>query len=94
MKKHLLSYDLISDKIEKVSSHLFTQRFDTKIENLAISPNEAYLAVFSQAGYVMVLNAKTKQFLFEFKMNEPCTSVAFSFDSKYLFSAGKNGKIY
>lgn len=28
MKKHLLSYNLVTDKVEKISSHLFTQRFD------------------------------------------------------------------
>ncbi|KAL4506056.1 hypothetical protein ABPG72_013817 [Tetrahymena utriculariae] len=94
LKKHLLSYNLLNDRIEKISSHLFTQRFDQKIEHFALSPNEAYIALFSEPGYIMILNAKTKQFLFEFKMNEPCTSVAFSHDSKYLFSSGKNGKIY
>jgi U3 small nucleolar RNA-associated protein 18 len=42
----------------------------------------------------MVLSGSSKQFLFEFKMNEACNSVCFDNESKYLFSAGAGGKIY
>lgn len=31
-KKHLISYDLVSDKLEKISSYLFTQRFSKKLD--------------------------------------------------------------
>ncbi|EGR30830.1 WD repeat protein [Ichthyophthirius multifiliis] len=93
-KRHLLYYDLVSDKVEKISSHLFTQRFSSKIDKFVISPDQNYIAVYSSEGYIMILNAHTKQFLFEFKMNEECKSLCFSFDSKFLFSGGKTNKIY
>lgn len=37
MKKHLLSYNLITDKIEKISSYLFTNRFEKYINNFTVS---------------------------------------------------------
>ncbi len=40
MKKHLLSYNLVNDKLEKISSFLFTNRFDKKINNFTVSNND------------------------------------------------------
>ena len=40
MKKHLLSYNLVNDKLEKISSFLFTNRFEKKINYFEVSKNE------------------------------------------------------
>jgi len=60
LKRHLLSYNLINDHIEKISSHLFTDRFDKKIDNFCVSPNQDYISLFNDKGYIMVLSGHTK----------------------------------
>eukprot|EP01016_Furgasonia_blochmanni_P057191 TRINITY_DN9888_c0_g1_i4.p1 TRINITY_DN9888_c0_g1~~TRINITY_DN9888_c0_g1_i4.p1 ORF type:complete len:490 (+),score=76.98 TRINITY_DN9888_c0_g1_i4:60-1472(+) len=94
LKRHLLSFDIVKETFEKISNGLFTSRFDKPPLNFAVSKDEQYIAVFGDTGYVIVLSGNTKQKLFEVKMNEPCSAVAFSPDSKYLVSSGKGGKIY
>eukprot|EP00825_Cyclidium_porcatum_P004534 TRINITY_DN1213_c0_g1_i2.p1 TRINITY_DN1213_c0_g1~~TRINITY_DN1213_c0_g1_i2.p1 ORF type:complete len:313 (+),score=59.43 TRINITY_DN1213_c0_g1_i2:141-1079(+) len=92
-KKHLICYDLISDRLEKISSFLFTQRFSKKLDKFVCSTDGNYISLMNDEGYIVILSGKTKQFQFELKQNQAAKSVCFSPDSKYLYSVGQ-GKIY
>lgn len=95
LKKHLLTIDLQKDSIEKVSSYLFTNRFEKKLGKFIMSRDEKYIALFNKEGfYVMILDAKTKQFLYEIKVTESLSSVDFSWDSQYVFALGMSGSIF
>ncbi len=69
------------DKVEKISSNLFTNRFEKPELKFAISPNDEYICIYGESGYLIILHGKTKQKLFEFKMNEICCDVSFTPDS-------------
>lgn len=94
MKKHLLLYDINSDKIQKISSAIFTSKVDKKIEEFSVSPSEDYLALTNDKGNIFIFLASTKQYLFELKANSKCSSLNFSNDSQFLFASGMDGKIY
>ena len=50
MKKHIISYDLNTDKMEKISNKNFTEYFHKQIDTFTISPDEKYLAMFNTEG--------------------------------------------
>jgi len=91
LKKYMLAVDLEKENVEKISSHLFASKFNKKIERF--SANDEYITLLSDEGYIVVLSAKTKQYLFELKMNEKCLDAKFSGQNQ-LFSVGEGGRIY
>ncbi|KRX05392.1 WD40-repeat-containing domain [Pseudocohnilembus persalinus] len=95
LKKHLLCIDLQKDKIEKVSSHLFTQRFTQKLGKFVLSKSQKYIALFNKSGYfVMILDGQTKQFLFEIKTTEGIRHLDFAYDDKFIFVLGVTGSVF
>lgn len=81
MKKHLLCIDLQKDNIEKISSHLFTNRFEKKLGKFVLSKDEKYIALCNRGGFfIMILCGKTKLFLYEIKVTEAVASADFSYD--------------
>jgi len=94
LKKHLLTYDLLSEKTEKYASNLFTSFFDKSIDDFSISHDEKYIALNNNKGDIIMLSAKNKEYLYHLKCNEPITATQFTHDSRYLFSASNTGKIY
>lgn len=53
-----------------------------------VSPCGTYLAFRGSYGYIHILSMKSKEMLFQFKMNGDVTSLCFSPDAKYLYSHG------
>lgn len=83
-------YDMIAGKIlrsklEKGNHNRFSLR------GFQISPNGHYLAACDNNGYINILSTSTKENIAELKMNGEVTSLAFSPNSNYLLSHGKDG---
>ena len=96
-KKHFLSFNLEKEKIQKISSALFTENYTKKSNKFEVSPNEDYIALFgNENGYISILDANTKQFLFELKSNFGCESVKFSpINKNILYSSSSiGGKVH
>lgn len=94
LKKYLLSFDLVKESFDKSSPSFITARLENKIKSFALSPDEQTIALFGHNQYVMMVSAKTKQLLYEFRLNSECSSVCFSPDSDYLFTSTEDGNIY
>jgi len=94
LKKYVLSFDLVKETFEKSAPSFITDRLEGKIKSFLISPDEKYIALYGHNQYLMMLSAKTKQLLYEFRLNSECSAVTFSSDSDQLFASTEDGDIY
>lgn len=94
MSKYFVTLDLGSERLERISPSFVTSRLDGKIKGLVISPSEDVFALWGESCYISIMCAKTKQLLYELKVNNPISTVTFSTDSTHLFCACQDGSIY
>lgn len=59
-----------------------------------VSPCNKYIIVLGKDGYIILLSAKTKQWVANLKMNSGVVDVAFSPSSNQLWSLGFDGSVY
>ena len=71
-----------------VETNFLTGRMERKWRGCQVSPDNQYICLLGDDGNVVVLSNKTKQWAFNMKMNGLVNSIAFSKDSKYMYSAG------
>lgn len=60
-KKHLIAYNIQSNKETRISSSLFTRNVGVRgkrnvLVNFCIDPQDTYLAVYSESGYIGILD--------------------------------------
>jgi U3 small nucleolar RNA-associated protein 18 len=94
MKEYILSFDLAKETFERSSPSFITDRLQGKIKSCLVSPDEKYMAVYGHNQYLMMVHAKTKQLLYEFRLNSEISSCSFSQDQKYVFASTEDGSIY
>lgn len=81
-QKYFYTYDLLSGHTQRI----FLPKTLTKIHNFEISPCGKYFGVIGRFGEVHLLHTSTMELLCTLKQEHDATSVAFSIDSKYLFT--------
>lgn len=60
-----------------------------------LSKDEKFIGLFNKDGFfVMILDASSKQFLFEIKVTEAISSIDFSLDGQFVFILGMQGSIF
>ncbi|XP_012280583.1 U3 small nucleolar RNA-associated protein 18 homolog isoform X2 [Orussus abietinus] len=90
MRNYCHSYDLITGKTFKIPlPHAMTN-----MKKFQVSPDGKLIAVCGRMGEVHLLTGDTKELVDTLKMNKKCYAVAFSPDSRTLFSHGDGGVIY
>ena len=94
LKKYILSFDLVKETFDKSAPSFVTSRLDGKIKSFTLSPDEQKIALFGNNQYILIISAKTKQLLFELRLNSECSACCFSHDGKYLFAATEDGQLY
>lgn len=81
-QKYFYKYNLISGQTQRI----FLPKVCTKMNNFEMSPCGRYMAIVGRFGAIHILFANTSELLFSLKQEHDATSLAFSNDSKYLFS--------
>jgi WD40 repeat protein len=85
-------YDMIAGKIVKIPFFRGQEKYS--LEKFVISSDEQYIASKGNNGLINVLTAKSKEHIFDLKMNGEVLSLAFSNDSNLLLSHGNGDKVY
>lgn len=81
-QKYFYTYDLLSGHTQRI----FLPNTMTKIHNFEMSPCGKYVGVVGRFGEIHLLYANTMELLCTLKQEHDATSLAFSIDSKYLFT--------
>lgn len=81
-QKYFYKYNLISGQTQRI----FLPKVLTKMNNFEMSPCGRYMAIVGRFGAIHILFASTFELLCTLKQEHDATSLAFSNDSKYLFS--------
>lgn len=81
-QKYFYTYDLLSGQTQRI----FLPKTITKMHNFEVSPCGKYIGVIGRFGDVHLLFANTFELLCTLKQEHDATSLAFSNDSKYLFT--------
>lgn len=81
-QKYFYTYDLLSGQTQRI----FLPKTITKMHHFEMSPCGKYVAVIGRFGEVHLLFANTMELLCTLKQEHDATDIAFSMDSKYLFT--------
>lgn len=98
IKKHIIFHDIVKGKSDILPNVFFHKQLsyrDNCIQKFELSPNQSFMAFFNEKnnGLMGVLNPRSRQYLFDLKMNETCTDLIFLNDYE-LLSAGDKGNLY
>lgn len=81
-QKFIYTFDLLGSQTQRV----FLPKVMTKMNTFEISPCGKYVAAIGRFGEIHLLFANTMELLCTLKQAHDATSLAFSIDSKYLFT--------
>lgn len=84
--------DIATEKIIRING--FKGRQEREWSNFCASKCGKFLFFCGQNGCIVVVCAKTKQWISNLKMNENVKVICCSIDSKYLFSVGQTNTVY
>lgn len=89
---YFYSYDMTSGK---TLTHSFAKgKEKLRLERFSLSPDGQYIACNGPRGTVHVLDAETKELLFNLQMSDDVVTTAFSSDSEHLFAHGNGGRVF
>jgi U3 small nucleolar RNA-associated protein 18 len=69
-------------------------RSEKSLEKFACSPDGRTIAFIGNDGYIILVDAKTKHWMADLKMNGSARSVTFTPDSHYILASGSDGDVY
>lgn len=84
--------DIATEKVVRITG--IKGRRETEWNTFCTSKCGKFLFFCGLDGNIVVLSARTKQWIADMKMNEPVHAVCVSPDSRHLFSAGGSGAVY
>lgn len=91
-RKFFYAYDIEKGKVDQIP---WVQGFEgTSLEKFEVSPCGKYLIFLAPNGHMVLVSAKTRQFLGNLKMNGSVNSLAFTSDGQFMFSFGGNSLFY
>ena len=85
-------YDMMAGKIVRIPFIRGKEKYC--LEKFVLSNDGKYIASKGKNGFINVLTAKSKEHVFDLKMNGEVMSLGFSDDSNLLISNGNAGKAY
>ncbi|GAB5356116.1 hypothetical protein AAMO2058_000263400 [Amorphochlora amoebiformis] len=93
-RHHFYSIDVETGKVSRVPG--IKGRRDKSFEVMAMArgPNNPYFAVIGNSGNILILDQKTKQYIFQLKANAPIANCSFSSDGYTLHTICEDGEIY
>lgn len=87
---HCHVYDLIAGKTDRIP----LPHGITNMKKFEVSPDGKLLALCGRRGEIYLLTSRTKELVNTLKMNERCNALAFTPDSRKLFTHGDGGEMY
>lgn len=88
-KPHFFTYDLLSGKSRKI----MLPKTVTKLKKFVLSPCGKYIAVVGRFGEVHLFSTKSKELIQTFKQEYFCSALAFTHDSKQIFSHSVSNEV-
>lgn len=98
IRKHFIFFDLQKQKSEIISNVFFHKKLSYKnncIEKFVLSPQSELMAFYNEKnnGMIGIMQPKSRQLLFDIKMNESVSDLIFSSENE-LITTGDKGFIY
>lgn len=88
-KKFCYSYDMMTGSTQRI----FLPTGITKMAQFEVSPCGKFICIIGRFGEVHLLSYSSKELVCTLKQEHPATAVAFSIDSKEIFSHGNDAQV-
>jgi U3 small nucleolar RNA-associated protein 18 len=85
-------YDLQAAKVKRIPA--LVGREEKSLESFTMSPDGKYITFLGNDGYALMVDANTKRFLFDLKMNGAIRSCSYSSDGNNMYTSGTDGQVY
>jgi U3 small nucleolar RNA-associated protein 18 len=85
-------FDLMSEKTVRIPWNKAIA--EEGFKHFCVSPDSSLMAFPGRDGNIHILSGRSKEWLYSLKMNGSAAGVAFSGDSKQIFSVGDAGKVH
>ena len=85
-------YDAVAGKLDHVPR--IVGREEKSLEKFSVSPNGRIIAFYGNDGYVIIVDAASKQWIKDLKMNGSVRAICFTPDGKNIIASGSDGDVY
>jgi U3 small nucleolar RNA-associated protein 18 len=90
-RKFFYIYDAIAGSIDKVPG--ICGREEKSLEKHVVSPDGKLIAFIGNDGFIILVEASSKLWVGNLKMNGSCRSLCFNPDGKEMLSSGSDGDV-
>jgi len=90
-RKHYYVYDIAGARMNKIPG--IAGREEKSLEDMWVSPDGQYIGILGNNGYIILLSAKTRQWIASLKLNGTARSLTFSHDGSQVAAAGGDGLV-
>ena len=91
-RPHFYIYDAVAGKVDRVPN--IPGREERSLETMATSPDGQLIAFVGNDGYIILVEAKSKLWVADLKMNGSARAVSFTPDSECVIASGGDGEVY
>eukprot|EP00128_Syssomonas_multiformis_P012547 Colp12_sorted_trinity150504_noHs@11706 len=91
-RKFFYVYDVEGGNVSKV--HGIQGHREKSLEKFFVSPDEKHIVFTGVDGHLIVVSARTKQWVCDLKMNNTARTVTFNADGSRMYTAGGDGLVY
>ena len=85
-------YDAVAGKVDFVPR--INGRDERSWEKHVVSPDGKLIAFLGNDGYIVLVDAHSKHWIANLKMNGSVRAVSFTPDAKYIMASGSDGDVY
>ena len=85
-------YDLQAAKVSRIPT--IVGREEKSLETFKMSPDGKYITFLGNDGYAIMVDRKTKRWLFDLKMNGSIRTCSYSSDGNQMYTSGSDGQVY
>ena len=91
-RKFFYIYDAVAGKIDKIPR--ICGREEKSLERHVSSPDGKLIAFIGNDGFIILVEASSKLWVGDLKMNGSCRALCFSPDGREILSSGSDGDVY
>jgi WD40 repeat protein len=85
-------YDAVAGKLDLVPR--IVGREEKSLEKFSVSPDGRTIAFIGNDGYIILVDAHTKHWIADLKMNGSVRAVTFTPDGEEIIASGSDGDVY